>query len=139
MGPWLQKTKQGMWPRQLPLVEETICIGWLLYSAPEYDLPALSQQIKKDTGGDVALCFQIIHDGLPAHANCRKPCIKAIHLEVKQGISSQLLKCIESTYSLTTRTFHLGIKMWLVPELQTMTNPEVCDNASHFKHGKNSF
>jgi len=60
MGPWLQITKQGMWPRQLPLAEETICLGWLLYSAPEYDLLALSQRIKKDTGGNVALSFQII-------------------------------------------------------------------------------
>ncbi len=128
MGPWLQITKQGMWPCQLPLAEETICPGWLLYSAPEYNLLALSQQIKKDTG-NVVLRFWIIQDGLPAHMNCRKPHIKAIHLEVKQGISSQLLKCIESTYSLTARTFPLGIKMRLVPELQATTNPEVYDKA----------
>jgi len=31
MGPWLWVTKQGMWPRQLPLVEHPICIGWLLF------------------------------------------------------------------------------------------------------------
>jgi len=62
MGPWLHATKQGMWPQQLPLAEEMICLGWILYSAPEYDLPALSQQIKEETGGDVALRFWIIHD-----------------------------------------------------------------------------
>jgi len=129
MGPWLQITKQGMWPCQLPLAEETICLGWLLYSALEYDLLALSQRIKKDTGGNVALRFWIIQDGLPAQANRRKPRIKAIHLEVEQGISSQLLKRIESTYSLTARTFPLGIKMRLVPELQAMTNPEVYNKA----------
>jgi len=103
--------------------------GWLLYSTPEYNLPALSQQIKKDTGGDVALHFRIIHDSLSAHANRRKPHIKAIHLEVKQGISSQLLKRIESIYSLTARTSPLGIKMCLVPELHATTNPEVYDKA----------
>ena len=38
MGPWLCATKQGLWPRQIPLAEQTLCIGWLLFSAPEYDL-----------------------------------------------------------------------------------------------------
>jgi len=127
MGPWLHTTKQGMWPCHLPLAEETICLGWLLYSALEYDLPALSQQIKMDTGGDMVLHFHTILDGLPVHVTHNKPHIKAIHLEVKQGIPSQLLKCIEQIYSSTARTFPLGIKMWLVPELQAMTTPEAHD------------
>jgi len=55
MGPWLRATKQGMWPRQLPLVEQTKCIGWLLYSAPEYDLDELRRLLKHLTGVDVAL------------------------------------------------------------------------------------
>ncbi len=129
MGPWLQITKQGMWPRQLPLAEETICLGWLLYSAPEYNLSALSQQIKKDTGGDVVLCFRMIQDGLPVHAIRNKPHIKAIHLDVAQGILAQLVKCIEGTYSSTARTFPLGIKMQLVPELQATANPIGFDKA----------
>jgi len=68
MGPWLQDTKQGLWPRQLPLTEQTKCLGWLLYSAPEYHLSTLLQQIKQDTGIDVALHFRSISDGQPGHA-----------------------------------------------------------------------
>jgi len=139
MGPWLQTTKQGMWPRQLPLAEETICLGWLLYSAPEYNLSALSQQIKKDTGGDVALCFRTIQDSLPVHAIRNKPHIKAIHLDVAQGVSAQLVKRIEGTYSSTTRTFPLGIKMQLVPELQATANPVGFDKAINLQARQKRF
>jgi len=31
LGPWLCTTKQGLWPQQLPLVKQTICLGWLLF------------------------------------------------------------------------------------------------------------
>ncbi len=57
MGPWMEATKQRMWVRQLPLVEQTQCIGWLLYSAPKYNLDNLHKQIKKDMGINVELHF----------------------------------------------------------------------------------
>jgi len=41
LDPWLRTTKQGLWPRQLPLVETTVCLGWLLFSAPKYNLEEL--------------------------------------------------------------------------------------------------
>jgi len=68
MGPWLQGTKQGMWPRQIPLAEEVNCLGWLLYSGPEYDLGALWRCLKQDTEVDMTLCFRIINDGFLAHS-----------------------------------------------------------------------
>jgi len=41
LGTWLRETKQGMWLQQLALAEQTKCLGWLLYSAPEYNLEEL--------------------------------------------------------------------------------------------------
>ncbi len=41
LGTWFRETKQGMWPQQLVLAEQTKCLGWLLYSAPEYHLEEL--------------------------------------------------------------------------------------------------
>jgi len=64
IGPWLHETKQGLWPQQLPLAKHTVCIGWLLYSTPEYNLGKLHQQLKLISGIDVALCFCSIHDGI---------------------------------------------------------------------------
>jgi len=53
MGPWLTETKQGMWQRQIPLAEITICLGWLLFSTPEYNIRALQRKIQQVTGVEV--------------------------------------------------------------------------------------
>jgi len=55
MGPWLRNNGQGMWQRQLNEAEQTVCIGWLLYSAPEYDRMELRLLLRRVTGADVAL------------------------------------------------------------------------------------
>jgi len=34
---WLQFMEQGMWVSPLQMAEDTTCLGWLLYSADEYD------------------------------------------------------------------------------------------------------
>jgi len=129
MGPWLRATKQGMWPRQLPLVKQTKCIGWLLYSAPEYDLAELCQLLKQSTGVDVALRFRRIQDSQTAKAAHTVPSIKAIHIEVEKSIPSLQQTSLERIYSATARTFPLGIKMQLVPELHALTNSEAYDKA----------
>jgi len=124
----LRATKQGMWPRQLPWVEQTKCISWLLYLAPEYDLEELCRLLKHLTGVDVALRFCHIKDSRPAKAT-QTPSTKAIHIEVDKSLPALQLSGLERTYSVTARTFPLGIKMRLVPELQMLTNLDAYDNA----------
>ncbi len=102
MGPWLRATKQGLWPRQLGLTEQTKCIGWLLYSAPEYHLGALRQQIQQETGIEVALRFRTIQDGRPTKAEHPRPRTKAIHMEVDLNILPTQQNRLERIYSLTT-------------------------------------
>jgi len=129
MGPWLQMTKQGMWSHQLPLTEETISMGWLLYSVPEYDLGELCQQITQTTGVDVALHFRCIHDGLRANTAYSKPRTKAIHMEVDKNTPLSQQACIQKMYASNARNFPLGIKMRLVPEFQSLTNADAYDKA----------
>jgi len=129
MGPWLRATKQGMWPRQLPLAEQTKCIGWLLYSAPEYNLDKLRRLLKQITGVDVALRFCCIQDRQTANAAHITGRVKAIHIEVEKGISSLQQTGLERIYSAKSRTFPLGIKMQLVSELQVLTNSHAYDKA----------
>jgi len=70
LGIWLRETKQGMWPWQLVLMEQMKCLGWLLYSAPEYNLEELQQQIRVATGVEVALRYRIINHGQPIWTPC---------------------------------------------------------------------
>jgi len=57
IGWWLKSTEQGMWWTDLQMVEDSLCTGWLLFSAEEYDREALSREIWNLTGVLVALCF----------------------------------------------------------------------------------
>jgi len=111
LGPWLSATRQGMWIRQLPLAEQTTCLGWLLYLAPEYNLSLLCQQIKKDSGIDVVLHYcRILGDGSD-QVDCPTPHPKAIHLEVDSSTLPSQLKRLERVYATEAKTFPLGIKM----------------------------
>jgi len=49
-----------MWHMDLQSAEETICTGWLLYSAEEYDRVVLIWNL---TGVQIMLCFRAIDDG----------------------------------------------------------------------------
>ena len=82
LGPWLKTTQQGLWPRQLPLVEQTVCLGWLLFSAPEYNVEELRRTILAITGVRVALRYRRIRDTLPKQVAGPPSTVKAIHIEV---------------------------------------------------------
>jgi len=82
LEPWMTETNQCMWVCQLPLVEQTKCISWLLYLAPEYNLNNLHWQIKQDMGIDVELRFCSIVDKAASRADCTITPTKAIHLDV---------------------------------------------------------
>jgi len=62
IGWWLKSMSQGMWIMDLQAAEETICAGWLLFSAGDYDREVLTQEIWNFTGVQVALRFHAIVD-----------------------------------------------------------------------------
>jgi len=57
IGWWFKTTDQGMWQMPLQKAEETVCLGWLLYSADKYNREALCREIWQFTGVSVALRF----------------------------------------------------------------------------------
>jgi len=97
MGPWLRETKEGMWPRQLPLVEQTICLGWLLSSAPKYNLQALWRKIQQVIGRDVEMHFCYINKDKHIHNKTTRT--KAIHLAVDYTTPQNVHKRIANIYS----------------------------------------
>jgi len=130
MGPWLTETKQGMWQRQIPLAETTICLGWLLFSAPEYNLRALRRKIRQVTGAEVGLRFRSIKNGIPQNTLNNMTRTKATHLEVDHIMPVYLRRHIANIYSDQAAKFPLGIAMCMVPELQLASMLEERINAS---------
>jgi len=113
MGPWLTETRQGMWTRQIPLAET---LGWLLFSAPEYNLQALWRKIQQITGVDVSLPFCSINNGKPQNTSNKMTRTKATHLEVDHTTPVYLRRHIANIYSGQAEKFPLGIAMCMVPE-----------------------
>jgi len=63
IGWWLKSTSQGMWLTDLQSAKDSICVGWLLFLAGDYDCDALTQEIWIFTGVQVAVRFHAIDDG----------------------------------------------------------------------------
>jgi len=105
LDPWLRTTKQGLWPRQLPLVKTTVCLGWLLFSGPEYNLEELRRAILSATGVKVALRYRIIRDSLPVQASRQTPRLKAIHIEVDSKEPKNHREQIGKVFSASTKEF----------------------------------
>jgi len=124
LSPWLRETKQGMWIRQLPHAEQTICLGWLLFSAPEYNTNDIQQAIKDMSGEDVALRYRTIQKGTKGLMANDKTTVKAIHIEVDITLSAEQRQRITSMYSSSVQMFPLDIKMRLVPELPAVATTD---------------
>jgi len=133
VGWWLKSTTQGMWATDLQSTEETMCAGWLLFSAGKYNREALCWEIWNFMGVQVAVRFRAIEDGrkpdrskkLDPKAPPPPPPIKALHVEidkVHQGINRSR---IEYLYSSKATVFPLGIKMRLVRDYRFLTNSQV--------------
>jgi len=117
LDPWLCTTKQGLWPQPLALVEQTVCLGWLLFSAPEYNLAEIQRAILTATGVQVALHYQIIKDCSLVQAPHKSPQIKAIHIKVDNRATQIHCEWIGTVFSAKTKKFLVGIKMQLVAEI----------------------
>jgi len=138
LDPWLCTTKQGLWPQPLPLVKQTICLGWLLFSAPEYNLEEIWRAILTATGVQVALHYQIIKDCSPVQAPCKPPQTKAIHIEVDSWATQNNCEQIGNVFSAKTKKFPVG-KMQLVAEISPLTNDKAAIKPSSFRPFKPTF
>jgi len=122
IGWWLKSMEQGMWRMDLQDTEDTLCTGWLLFSANEYDREALSREIWNLTGVRVALCFRVINDGNCKDGKTKSTPVKALHIEIDRVHQTLTRSCIEFLYSSRATVFPLGFKMRLVRDHQLLTN-----------------
>jgi len=83
IGWWFKSTNQGMWQMDLQDAEETVCLGWLLYLADEFDRAALCREIWQFLGVSVALRFRDIDNGV-AKYTANRTIVKALHLDINK-------------------------------------------------------
>jgi len=132
IGWWLKSTSEGMWLTDLQSAKDTMCAGWLLFSAGDYEREALVQEIWNFTGIQVAIRFRAIDNGIKpdkskkneAKATPTQPPIKALHIDidkVHQGVNRSR---IEHLYSSSATVFPLGIKMRFVRDYKLLTNSQ---------------
>ncbi len=137
IGWWFKSTDQGMWPMTLQNAEDTICLGWLLYSANEFDREALCREIWQFTGVSVSLRFREIDDGNGRLEN--REIIKALHIDLNKS-DPQEYKCrLEALYSSSAKTFPLGIKMRLVRDFKLLTNINAKEKARSLRATQGQF
>jgi len=111
---WLKLTEQGMWRTALQTAEDTLCAGWLLFSAEEYDRVALCCKIWELTGILVALRFRATDDGAKKDRKTKGTLVKALHIEIDRVHQTTTRSHIEYLYSSKATIFPLRFKMQLV-------------------------
>jgi len=137
IGWWFKSTDQGMWPMTLQNAEDTTCLGWLLYSANEFDREALCREIWQFTGVAVSIRFREIDDGNGRSEN--REIIKALHLDINKADPLEYKGRLEALYSSSATTFPLGIKMRLVRDLKLLTNIKAKEKARSLRATQGQF
>jgi len=127
IGWWFKSTSQGMWQMTLQKAEGMTCMGWLLYSADEFDREALCREIWQFTGVLISLHFREIDNGNPKVEN--REIVKALHIDINKGDSLEYKHRLEYLYSLSATTFPLGIKMRLVRDFKLLMNLKAKEKA----------
>jgi len=81
----LQSMEQGIWKAQLQQTEETTRLGWLLFSADEFNKDMLKSQIWETTGVQVALQYWAIDNGTTKQDAANQKRVKVLHIEIDKG------------------------------------------------------
>jgi hypothetical protein len=123
--PWMQSVEHG-WYLQSLQVERTIPLGWLLYSSRSMDVPLLKSAIEKATHVEVGLRWRMISTGRKGKVAAENQ-VRALHLEIDADPATFSLNepIIREMFAANkTGNFPLGIKLRLVPETTSFSNPE---------------
>jgi len=73
-----------MWKTQLQQAEETSGIGWLLFSADEFDWEVIKANMWEVTWVKVSIQYQVIDNGITKWDNKSQPRVKVLHIEVNK-------------------------------------------------------
>jgi len=124
----------------LPMAEAKVCIGWLLYLAPESNGIAISQAIKQATEVQVKLQFCTIKMTKSTDAKVTVKKIEALHLAVdgRETQNSQQ-KIVQLYASNNVNELLLGLRMRLFLTMNTSFDTNRKMNAHGWQHKQKQF
>ena len=141
LAPWFRKHKFGIWKSALQS-EKPTSIGWLLFSTPLMDTDLLQDAIKTSIDGvPVGLRWKMILLGTQGTVPENKK-IKALHVYVDEldvPMAKPLLMRLYASKTEEGHAFPLGIRMRLVPEIDTILNTKGRKNAEKLRACQNAW
>lgn len=134
MQPWMTSGNHGFYYKMLQ-VEESVAVGWLLYSTREMDAGALADEIGEAIGTNVGLAWKIIPTGSKAGRNESKDKsmknsrnkVQALQIEVaiqKKYLSTKRLLNLYSRKIKDSSEYPNGIRMRFVKFKKDAINPK---------------
>jgi len=131
MAPWFRKEKFRIWQSALQS-EKPTSVGWLLFSTPLMDIDILKAAITTAIDGvPVSLWWKMILLGtqgtVPEDQKIKALYVYVDKLDVPRA--KPLLLQLYASKTAEDHEFPLGIRMWLVPEIDTILNTKGRKNA----------
>ena len=137
---WMKNQQHGLYRRSVQ-AENISGVGWLLYSTKEINCAALQAAIEKRLGNkfEVGCRFKMISLGRRG-AVPKENQIKAIHIECDTAVLFDVKVALSKIYaSAKNDDYPNGIRLRLVPEINSMISPETRQNVSRLRVRQDNF
>jgi len=137
----VQKNKFGIWKSSLQS-EKPVSLGWLLFSASTMDVEVLSGEISLRLASiPVGLWWKMISMGAQGSISKNQQ-VKALHLYVNKldaTLVKPLLMTLYTNKPAPGHMYPLHIRMWLVPEIDSIVNMKGHANADRLHACQNTW
>jgi hypothetical protein len=108
LGPWLQRSQMGLYPRKLQS-EYEISIGWLLWSFREIDAETLAAGINNDYSFDIYLRWSVVYIACTVQG---ADALIALHVISNPNCQAAATKVFRQLYDASKlKAFPFGIRM----------------------------
>jgi hypothetical protein len=131
----------GMYPRSVQ-AENISGIGWLLYSTKEVDCAALQSAIEKKLGNkfEAGCRYKMISLGRRGPVPKENQVKEAIHIECDSACQFDVKVALSRIYaSAKNDDYPNGIRMRLVPEINSMVSPDIRQNVTRLRARQDNF
>jgi hypothetical protein len=137
---WMQNQQFGLYPRSVQ-AENISGVGWLLYSTKEVNCTALKDAIEKRLGNkyEIGCRFKMISLGVRG-AVAKENQVKAIHIECDSADQFDVKVALSKIYaSEKNDDYPNGIRLRLVPEINSMIAPDTRQSVSRLRARQDNF
>jgi hypothetical protein len=137
---WLKEQVFGLYQRSVQ-AENISSIGWLLYSTKEVDCKSLQRTLEAhfDNKFEVGCRYRMIQNGRrgPVPEDQR---VNAIHIECDTEVQFELKVLLSKIYASDKNIWYPhGIRMRLVPEINSMISPDTRQNVTRLRTRQDNF